>query len=97
MTGIGEALLVSTAAAAVSAGFTYLVSDTQKFEGARQKDLLTAKSSYGAAIPWCWGTVRDLSLMTVQHLSRVGVVKYLDKINCIFCTKVFENIFDSIY
>jgi enediyne polyketide synthase len=23
--------------------------------------------------------------------------KYLDKINCIFCTKVFENIFDSIY
>ncbi|WP_019503937.1 hypothetical protein [Pleurocapsa sp. PCC 7319] len=30
-------------------------------------------------------------------LSYVFGRKYLDKINCIFRTKVFENIFDSIY
>jgi hypothetical protein len=40
----------------------------------------------------------DLDDLTAQ-IPAIGIActKYLDKINCIFCTKVFENIFDSIY
>ena len=58
MTGIGEALLISTAASLVTAGLTYALTPAQQFEGARQKDLTTAKSNYGVSLPWCWGKVR---------------------------------------
>lgn len=58
MSGIAEAIAISAAVSLISAGITYALSPVQEFEGARQKDLLTAKSNYGVAIPWCWGTVR---------------------------------------
>jgi Putative phage tail protein/Concanavalin A-like lectin/glucanases superfamily/IPT/TIG domain len=58
MSGIGEALLISAAVSAVSAGLTYALTPTQKVESGRISDLTTPKSSYGAAIPWAWGDVR---------------------------------------
>jgi hypothetical protein len=58
MTGIGEALLISAAVSAASAGLTYALTPTQKIESGRISDLTTPKSTYGSAIPWCWGTVR---------------------------------------
>ena len=58
MTGVVEALAISTAVSLISAGLTYALSPTQKIEGARIQDLTNAKSSYGVALPWCWGKVR---------------------------------------
>ncbi len=58
MTGIGEALLISAATSLITAGITYAVTPTQKLESGRINDLTTAKSNYGAAMPWCWGKVR---------------------------------------
>ncbi len=58
MTGIGEALLISAASSLITAGLTYALSPTQKLESGRINDLTTAKSNYGAAMPWCWGKVR---------------------------------------
>lgn len=58
MSGIGEAVLISAAVSLATAGLTYALTPAQQFEGARQKDLTTAKSNYGVSLPWCWGTVR---------------------------------------
>ncbi|MEL6493933.1 MAG: phage tail protein [Cyanobacteria bacterium J06623_7] len=58
MTGIAEGLLISAAVSAATAGLTYALTPTQKIEGAREKDLLTATSGYGQPLSWCWGTVR---------------------------------------
>lgn len=58
MSGIGEALVISAAVSAISAGLTYILTPTQKLESGRISDLTTPKTNYGAAIPWCWGTVR---------------------------------------
>jgi hypothetical protein len=58
MTGIGEALLISAAVSAASAGLTYALTPTQKIESGRISDLTTPKSNYGASIPWAWGDVR---------------------------------------
>ena len=58
MTGIVEAIAISAAVSLLSAGLTYALTPTQKIQGSRLSDLTTAKSNYGAALPWCWGTVR---------------------------------------
>lgn len=58
MSGVFEAVAISTAVSLASAGLTYALTPDQKIEGQRLKDLTTAKSNYGSAIPWCWGTVR---------------------------------------
>lgn len=58
MTGIGEALLISAAVSAATAGLTYALTPTQKLEQGRISDLTTPKSNYGTSIPWAWGTVR---------------------------------------
>ncbi|MDJ0903724.1 MAG: hypothetical protein QNJ55_33535 [Xenococcus sp. MO_188.B8] len=58
MSAIGEAVLISAAVSLATAGLTYALTPAQQFEGARQKDLTTAKSNYGVSLPWCWGTVR---------------------------------------
>ena len=50
MSGIGEALLISTAVSLATAGLTYALTPAQQFEGARQKDLTTAKSNYGVSL-----------------------------------------------
>ena len=58
MSGIVEAIAISAAVSLATAGITYALTPTQQIEGQRLQDLTTAKSNYGAAIPWCWGKVR---------------------------------------
>jgi hypothetical protein len=58
MTGVLEALAISAATSLLTAGLTYALTPTQKLESGRINDLTTAKSSYGASLPWCWGKVR---------------------------------------
>ena len=58
MSGIAEAIAISAAVSLATAGVTYAFTPTQKIQGQRLQDLTTAKSNYGAAIPWCWGKVR---------------------------------------
>jgi hypothetical protein len=58
MTGVLEALAISAATSLITAGLTYALTPTQKIESGRINDLTTAKSSYGASLPWCWGKVR---------------------------------------
>lgn len=58
MTGIAEAIAISAAVSLATAGITYALTPTQQIAGQRLQDLTTAKSNYGASLPWCWGKVR---------------------------------------
>nr|MDJ0572164.1 phage tail protein [Pleurocapsa sp. MO_192.B19] len=56
--GILEGLAISAVTGLATGVFTYVLSETQQIEGNRIADLASAKSNYGAALPWCWGKVR---------------------------------------
>ena len=58
MTGIGEAFLISAGVSLLSAGITQALSPTQKLEAGRLDSLVPNNTSYGATLPWAWGTVR---------------------------------------
>lgn len=58
MAEIATALAISAAVSAASAGITYALTPTQKIESGKIQDLTTAKTNYGAAIPWIWGGAR---------------------------------------